>query len=393
MPTVKIPPVLRARTGGEAEVAASGATVGEVLAALAEQPSRHPRAALRRRRRAQPLRQRLPQRRGRAGARRARDPGRGRRHGRDPAGDGRRALSRRPARAATAGGAATRTRRCAASARSAAGSAGASGDPPRAAASRFSCSAATSRGSSPRRSRSAAAAGPGRLRITTQPCSHGRKPGSTLTTRTRAPSARGSTTRSEKRSGRRRSTAGRRAARTFPIRSPGHASRAIASHIPGPRIDAISSPPSASTRWSSASQAAQAVGQVGEHRGGPERDRRSRRPGAGGPARDEERAKRRRQTGARARRCSGGRCRSPRARRAPPRRRTGRGPARRHSRSRGRADRPTSQPGGSPPSIRSADHRADRSQCLQGSTGSSSPTRRASRSGGRGRVRAARTRR
>lgn len=36
MPTVKIPPVLRARTGGEAEVSAGGATVGEVLAALAE---------------------------------------------------------------------------------------------------------------------------------------------------------------------------------------------------------------------------------------------------------------------------------------------------------------------------------------------------------------------
>ena len=39
MPTVKIPPVLRARTGGEAEVAAGGETVGEVLTALAE---RHP---------------------------------------------------------------------------------------------------------------------------------------------------------------------------------------------------------------------------------------------------------------------------------------------------------------------------------------------------------------
>ena len=37
MPTVKIPPVLRARTGGEAEVTASGDTVGEVLEALAEQ--------------------------------------------------------------------------------------------------------------------------------------------------------------------------------------------------------------------------------------------------------------------------------------------------------------------------------------------------------------------
>src|ERR671915_436926 len=36
MPTVKIPPVLRAQTGGEAEVEAAGATVGEVLRALAE---------------------------------------------------------------------------------------------------------------------------------------------------------------------------------------------------------------------------------------------------------------------------------------------------------------------------------------------------------------------
>ncbi len=35
MPTVKIPPVLRARTGGEAEVDAAGTTVGEVLEALA----------------------------------------------------------------------------------------------------------------------------------------------------------------------------------------------------------------------------------------------------------------------------------------------------------------------------------------------------------------------
>ena len=35
--TVKIPPVLRASTGGEKEVAADGANVGEVLRALAEQ--------------------------------------------------------------------------------------------------------------------------------------------------------------------------------------------------------------------------------------------------------------------------------------------------------------------------------------------------------------------
>jgi molybdopterin synthase sulfur carrier subunit len=36
MPTVKIPPVLRPKTGGESEVAAAGTTVGEVLSALAE---------------------------------------------------------------------------------------------------------------------------------------------------------------------------------------------------------------------------------------------------------------------------------------------------------------------------------------------------------------------
>jgi sulfur-carrier protein len=35
--TVKIPPVLRASTGGEKEVAAEGDSVGEVLRALAEQ--------------------------------------------------------------------------------------------------------------------------------------------------------------------------------------------------------------------------------------------------------------------------------------------------------------------------------------------------------------------
>jgi MoaD family protein len=39
MPTVRIPPVLRAQTGGEAEVSAAGATVGEVLKSLA---SEHP---------------------------------------------------------------------------------------------------------------------------------------------------------------------------------------------------------------------------------------------------------------------------------------------------------------------------------------------------------------
>jgi molybdopterin synthase sulfur carrier subunit len=36
MPTVKIPPVLRAQTGGEAELETPGATVGDVLRSLAE---------------------------------------------------------------------------------------------------------------------------------------------------------------------------------------------------------------------------------------------------------------------------------------------------------------------------------------------------------------------
>jgi molybdopterin synthase sulfur carrier subunit len=35
MPTVKIPPVLRPKTGGETEVSSDGDTVGEVLGALA----------------------------------------------------------------------------------------------------------------------------------------------------------------------------------------------------------------------------------------------------------------------------------------------------------------------------------------------------------------------
>jgi sulfur-carrier protein len=42
MPTVKIPPVLRAQTGGEAEVSADGATVEDVLRSLAD---RHPDTA------------------------------------------------------------------------------------------------------------------------------------------------------------------------------------------------------------------------------------------------------------------------------------------------------------------------------------------------------------
>jgi molybdopterin synthase sulfur carrier subunit len=36
MPTVKIPPVLRAQTGGKAEVSSPGETVGDVLRGLAQ---------------------------------------------------------------------------------------------------------------------------------------------------------------------------------------------------------------------------------------------------------------------------------------------------------------------------------------------------------------------
>jgi sulfur-carrier protein len=39
MPTIKVPPVLRQQTGGEAVLSVEGSTVGEVLRALAE---RHP---------------------------------------------------------------------------------------------------------------------------------------------------------------------------------------------------------------------------------------------------------------------------------------------------------------------------------------------------------------
>ena len=68
MAKIKIPPVLRASVGGEREVEAAGADVGAVLRDLAEQyPELHV-AAVRRRRQPEPLRERLPQRRGRARA-------------------------------------------------------------------------------------------------------------------------------------------------------------------------------------------------------------------------------------------------------------------------------------------------------------------------------------
>jgi sulfur-carrier protein len=36
VPTIKVPPVLRAQTGGDAEVSVEGSTVGEALKALSE---------------------------------------------------------------------------------------------------------------------------------------------------------------------------------------------------------------------------------------------------------------------------------------------------------------------------------------------------------------------
>ena len=86
---VRIPPVLRQATGGEREIEVEGATVSEVLDALYE---KHPgvRTQLQTpERRAAPLRQRLPQRRGRAAAVVARHRGGRRRHAPDPPGDGR----------------------------------------------------------------------------------------------------------------------------------------------------------------------------------------------------------------------------------------------------------------------------------------------------------------
>jgi molybdopterin/thiamine biosynthesis adenylyltransferase len=80
MATIKIPPVLRGSVGGEKEVEASGSDVGEVLASLAVAAPRDRVAALLRGRRAEPLRQRLPERRGRARARRPRHERVRRRH-------------------------------------------------------------------------------------------------------------------------------------------------------------------------------------------------------------------------------------------------------------------------------------------------------------------------
>ena len=87
-PRSSIPPVLRPSSAASARSPPTATNVGEVLDALADGAPRDRDPALRRRRRAQPLRQRLPQRRGRPRARRPRDARRRRRHARDPARDG-----------------------------------------------------------------------------------------------------------------------------------------------------------------------------------------------------------------------------------------------------------------------------------------------------------------
>ena len=87
--TVKIPPVLRPSTDGEKEVTASGRPSATVLHAASPSSLPRPRPpAVRRGRVAQPLRERLSERRRRARARRAGHRRRRRRHADDPAGHG-----------------------------------------------------------------------------------------------------------------------------------------------------------------------------------------------------------------------------------------------------------------------------------------------------------------
>ena len=86
------PAQLRRRREGSRPTAATSAR----CSVTSRSPSCHPGPAVLRRRRAQPLRQRLPQRRGRACARRAGHLRRRCRHAGDPAGDGRRGLRPSP---------------------------------------------------------------------------------------------------------------------------------------------------------------------------------------------------------------------------------------------------------------------------------------------------------
>ena len=71
MATIKIPPVLRASVGGEKEVSASGANIGDVLRDLASSHPATQSQLFSAEGELEPLRQRLPQRRGRSRARRA----------------------------------------------------------------------------------------------------------------------------------------------------------------------------------------------------------------------------------------------------------------------------------------------------------------------------------
>ena len=102
MSTVKIPPVLRASVGRREGGRGLRRQRRRGPARARRAAPGHRVAAVLRGRRAQPLRQRLPQRRGRAGARRARHRRVRERHDRDPAGDGRRRALIRPAATPTA---------------------------------------------------------------------------------------------------------------------------------------------------------------------------------------------------------------------------------------------------------------------------------------------------
>ena len=75
MATVKIPPVLRSSVGGEKEVQADGGNVGEVLRALADAHPATESQLFSGEGELEPLRQRVPQRRGRPRARTAWTPG------------------------------------------------------------------------------------------------------------------------------------------------------------------------------------------------------------------------------------------------------------------------------------------------------------------------------
>ena len=92
MATVRIPTPLRKLTDGAEEVAASGTTVGELIADLEKKLPRHQGAHLRRDRRGAPLRQHLRQGRGHPLPAEPRHAGQGQRRGLDRPGDRRRLI-------------------------------------------------------------------------------------------------------------------------------------------------------------------------------------------------------------------------------------------------------------------------------------------------------------